>query len=910
MTQRTPLSTYRLQLHAGFTFDQAAGIAEYIRELGVSHVYSSPYLQAGKGSMHGYDVVDHHKVNAELGGEAAHERFSKCLGSLGLGQVLDIVPNHMSVDRENRMWWDVLENGPSSRFATFFDIDWNSAEEKLRDKVLMPVLGDQYGRILSQGGIKLKREGTCFLVEYGEQAFPLAPTSLATLLTRAAEMTPSDTLNFLAVSFARLPAPDSTQRSLQLARHRDKQVLLGLLERLCAEEESVCRSIDEAITELNGNIDALDEMLNAQNFRLAFWRTSDQELGYRRFFDVNSLIGLRMEREYVFEETHELILYWLDKGVLDGVRIDHPDGLRDPKQYLERLRARAPHAWVVAEKILEPGEWLRPDWPVQGTSGYDFMNQCNALLVDPKGMEQLGNIYAEFTGQRDSFHEVAFEKKSKIAKETLASDVNRLANLFVSICEANRDSRDYTRAEIRRAIRNVAACFDIYRTYVVADGNHAEITDEDRNHINSAIDDAKARKPDIDGGLFEFLRDVLTMKVAGERESEFVARFQQFTSPIMAKGVEDTAFYCFNRLTSLNEVGGNPGLTGLSIEAFHDYNTHMQATFPTTMLTLSTHDTKRADDVRGRLAVLSEMPARWAAVLKRWSRMNARYRTGHYPDTNTEYFLYQTLIGAWPITLDRLQAYMQKAMREAKAITSWLSNNKEYEDALNSFQESILKDSVFCAEVQSFVNRINRDGRINSLTQTLLKCTSPGVPDLYQGGELWDHSLVDPDNRRPVDYDERRELLRALKALTPTQAAQHAMEHFEEGSPKLWVITQSLTLRAERPESFDANASYTPLLAQGSKADYVIAYQRSEDVIAIAPRFPHRLGDSWSGTTITLPPGKWTDRLSGQTYDGGVLRISALLDHFPVALLVKDANRTHHLDVRIPAVTRGTATAI
>lgn len=378
--QRTPLSTYRLQLHAGFTFAQASAIADYVRDLGVSHVYSSPYLQAGKGSMHGYDVVDHHRVNTELGGEAGHAAFSKRLGELHMGQVLDIVPNHMSVDRQNRMWWDVLENGPSSRFATFFDIDWNSAEEKLRDKVLMPVLGDQYGRILSNGEIKIVREGTDFLVQYGEQAFPVAPRSLSTLLSRAAEMAPSDTLNFLAVSFARLPAPDSTERSVQLARHRDKQVLLGLLTRLCSEQEAVCRSIDAALEELNGNIDALDEFLNAQNFRLAFWRTSDQELGYRRFFDVNSLIGLRMEREYVFEETHELILYWLDKGVLDGVRIDHPDGLRDPKQYLERLRARAPHAWIVAEKILEPGEWLRADWPVQGTSGYDYMNQCNALL--------------------------------------------------------------------------------------------------------------------------------------------------------------------------------------------------------------------------------------------------------------------------------------------------------------------------------------------------------------------------------------------------------------------------------------------------------------------------------------------------------------------------------------------------
>ena len=370
--------------------------------------------------------------------------FSKRLGELGLGQVLDIVPNHMSVDRMNRMWWDVLENGPSSRFAAFFDIDWNSAEEKLREKVLMPVLGDQYGRVLSSGGIQIVREGVDFLVKYGDQAFPLAPRSLSTILSRAAEQAPSDTLHFLASSFARLPSPNSTERSVQLSRHRDKMVLLTLLTRLCSEEEAVCRSIDEAVEELNSNTDALDEILTAQNFRLAYWRTSDQELGYRRFFDVNSLIGLRMEREYVFEETHELILYWLDQGVLDGVRIDHPDGLRDPRQYLQRLREKAPHAWIVAEKILEPGEWLREDWPVQGTSGYDYLNQCNGLLVSPDGMQRLGDIYAKFTGNRESFHEIAFQNKTKIAKETLASDVNRLANLFVSICESNRDSRDYT----------------------------------------------------------------------------------------------------------------------------------------------------------------------------------------------------------------------------------------------------------------------------------------------------------------------------------------------------------------------------------------------------------------------------------------------------------------------------------
>lgn len=899
--ERTPLSTYRLQLHAGFTFDQASAIADYLRQLGVSHVYSSPYLQAGKGSMHGYDVVDHHSINGELGGELAHTRFSQRLGDLGLGQVLDIVPNHMSVDRRNRMWWDVLENGPSSRFAAFFDIDWNSAEEKLRDKVLMPVLGDQYGRVLSTGDIRIVREGVNFLVQYGEQAFPLAPRSLSTILSRAAEKAPSDTLHFLAASFARLPAPNSTERSVQLGRHRDKMVLLGLLTRLCSEEEAVCRSIDEALHDFNTDTDALDELLNAQNFRLAYWRTSDQELGYRRFFDVNSLIGLRMEREYVFEETHELILYWLDKGVLDGIRIDHPDGLRDPRQYLQRLRARTPHAWIVAEKILEPGEWLREDWPVQGTSGYDYLNQCNGLLVSSQGMQRLGDVYARFTGNRDSFHEIAFQNKTKIAKETLASDVNRLATIFVAICEANRDSRDYTRAEIRRAIRNVAACFAVYRTYVTTGGEASGITDEDRSRITEAVEEAKRRKPEVDAGLFDFVRDVLTLKVTGERESEFVARFQQFTSPIMAKGVEDTAFYCYNRLVSLCEVGGDPGLNGISVQAFHDYNAHMQATLPTTMLTLSTHDTKRADDVRARLAVLSELPDEWNEVLQRWPLLNRAARTGNYPDRDTEYFLYQTIIGAWPISLDRLKEYMQKAMREAKRETSWLTNNQAYEDALNHFMEIILQREAFCAEVQAFVDRIDGAARINSLSQTLLKCTSPGVPDLYQGGELWDHSLVDPDNRRPVGYDLRRTLLTALQEREPADAARYALEHMDDGSPKLWVITQALRLRLERPTSFDGSSTYMPLMAEGQRADHAVAYGRGSDVIAVVPRLTHTLNGNWADTALPLPEGRWTDRLSGAVHEGGArVPLSALLGSFPVALLVRDSEHTLGMDARGP----------
>ena len=706
---RIPSSTYRLQLHKGFTFDDAAAIADYLRELGISHVYSSPYLQAAPGSMHGYDVVDHQKVNEELGGAAAHERFCLRLGEAGLGQVLDIVPNHMSLGKENRFWWDVLENGASSRYASFFDIDWQPYEERLRNKVLLPVLADQYGRVLQAGEIKVVRHGNMFQVECAGQALPAAPPSLPAILARAAEYAKSDTLSFLAASFGRLPAPEYADRRTILARHRDKVVLQGLLARLCLEQPGVGEALDQSVAELNENKDALDDFLNQQNYRLAFWKTADQQLGYRRFFDVNSLIGLRVEREHVFEETHALVLDWLRRGVLDGVRVDHPDGLRDPLQYLRRLRERAPDAWIVGEKILEPGEFLRESWPIEGTSGYDFLNVALGVLVAPEGMEQLKVIYEEFTGEPVDFPAIAHEKRINVSQEALGSDVNRLTTLFVDICESNRDQRDYTRAEMRRAIREVAACFGVYRSYV--EPTRGEIAEQDRESIRRAVECAKQKRPDIGGGLFDFLGDVLTMEVKGKAESEFLMRFQQFTPPVMAKGVEDTAFYCFNRLVAMCEVGGDPGSNGLSVAQFHAYCARMQATHPHTMTTLSTHDTKRSDDVRARLAVLSEMPAKFAVALNRWSRLNNDLRadlfsgggSGDLPDRNTEYMLYQTLIGAWPITPERAQAYMLKATREAKQQTSWTANNAGFEDALHKFIAAVLGSAVFVAALEQFV---------------------------------------------------------------------------------------------------------------------------------------------------------------------------------------------------------------
>ena len=881
--RRIPSSTYRLQLNAKFTFEDAARAASYLKELGISHVYCSPYLQAAPGSMHGYDVVDHQKVNDELGGEEGHQQFCRRLKELGMGQVLDIVPNHMAIGPKNLYWMDVLENGPSSQYATWFDIDWHSAEVKLQNKVLIPVLGDQYGRILAAGQFRIQQDGDNFRVRYMDHTFPLAPRSLANVLSKAAEYAQDDTLGFIADSLNRLPSPESTDPALVHERHRDKAVIYGLLKRLCSERPEVCAWIDTTVEGINNDIDALDELLNQQNYRLAYWRTADQELGYRRFFDVNSLVGLRVERPHVFDATHHRILEWLQSGVLDGIRIDHPDGLRDPQQYFMRLRANAPDAWVIGEKILEPGEFQRETWPIDGTSGYDFLNVCNNLLVNGEGLREFSAIYADFIGETANFDIIAHDKKLTVEQEALGSDINRLASLFVEICENNRDRRDYTRAEIRRALREVAACFSIYRTYVVAERN--EVSDEDRTEIENAVTAAKERRLDIDAGLFDFIADVLTLRERGAQESEFLLRFQQFTSPVMAKGVEDTAFYCFNRMIGLNEVGAAPGNSGISVEQFHQYCAHMQATHPLTMTTLSTHDTKRCDDVRARLAVLTEMPGQWNDALHRWSQMNAEFKVNEFPDRNTEYFLYQTLLGAWPISEDRLLAYMEKAAREAKQQTSWTQQNKEFEEALQTFIERTLQSRQFVEDLEAFVEQITSAWQTNSLAQTLLRYTAPGIPDTYQGSELWDLRLVDPDNRTAVDYEARQQMLNDLKSgMAPEEIVRRAAT----GLPKLWVTHKALTHRRAHPEDFGAEAEYTPLQGTGPKNEHLVAFLRGNRVATIVPRWPLTLGDSWDECAIDLPRAKWKNVLTGDVLSGGRVLIETMLRRFPVALLTRE----------------------
>ncbi len=881
--RHVPHSTYRLQLHKGFTFDDASAVADYLQRLGVSHVYSSPYLQAAPGSMHGYNVVDPERVNEELGGEAGHQRFCKRLSEVGLGQILDIVPNHMATRRQNRYWWDVLENGPSSRYATWFDIDWNMPEVRLHNKVLIPVLGDQYGRVLSQNQIRIEHNCERFQARYMENVYPLAPRSLALPLAKAARYAGNATLNFIADSLSRLPIPDAYDAEMVLSRHRDKTVIYELLHRLCEEHAAVSAAIDRAVAEMNEDHDALDAFLDLQYYRLAYWRTADQDLGYRRFFDVNTLIGLRVERGHVFNATHRLVLDWLEKGVLDGVRVDHPDGLRDPQQYFERLRERAPEAWIIAEKILEPEEELRKEWPIEGTTGYDFLNLCNRLLIHEEGLREITKSYAAFTHEPVDFSAIVHEKKMNVEHELLGSDVNRLANLFVGICENNRDRRDYTRAEMRRVLREVAACFSVYRTYVIPERN--QITDEDRRQIDEAIAQAKANRPDLDPALFDFMGDVLTLRARGDLEAEFLLRFQQFTSPVMAKGVEDTALYCFNPMIGLNEVGSAPEHGGLTMEAFHEQLARMQTLHPQTMNTLATHDTKRSDDVRARLAVLTEIPALWKSAVRKWSRANAQFKTGKYPDRNTEYFLYQTLIGTWPISAERVTTYMEKATREAKQQTSWTAQNNEFEDALRHFIEQILASQEFLAELEGFVAKVLPAGRVNSLAQTLIKFTAPGIPDTYQGGELWDLHLVDPDNRSAVDYEARRTMLAELEQ---GMSAEEILQRSDSGLPKLWVTYKALHLRRQKPEWFGPEADYTPLRAEGPKREHLIAYLRGGNVATLAPRWPLSLGNGWSTTGLDLPQGRWKNILTGDTLQGGRLRVQSLLQRFPVALLVRE----------------------
>ena len=812
-----PRATYRVQLHADFTFDDAATITGYLADLGISHLYCSPYLQARAGSTHGYDVVDHRRFSEELGGTDGHARLAAALEDNGMGHVLDVVPNHMAVgDRANEWWWDVLRNGPTSPFAPFFDINWDPPADKLRWMIHCPVLGDHYGRVLEAGDLRLEREGDEVLLRYFEHVYPVSPDSL---------------------------------------------------------EELGGDDVDGFIEKANDDPDTMHRVHERQHYRLAFWKTAGQELNYRRFFAINELVALRMENPTVFEHVHGSILDLVRSGKLQGLRIDHVDGLKDPEDYLQRLRAEARSAYIVVEKILEGAEALPSSWPVQGTTGYDYLNVAGGLMIDPAAEAPLTDLYASVTGASVDVEELTREKKWLLMTTELATDLERLTDLFVDVCEGYPRHRDYTRTDLRTALGETIAAFPVYRSYV----RGGRCSDQDERVVGEAIDLAAKRRTELEPDLFQLLGDILLMRTPNALDKELALRFQQTSGPVMAKGVEDTLFYAYNRFAALNEVGGDPTRFGIGIDEFHEWNEERAQAWPHAMLASSTHDTKRSEDVRSRLAVLSEIPDAWADAVTGWIERNERHRVHGMPDRDMEYLLYQTLVGAWPLSIERATEYMAKASKEAKVHTSWIDPNDDYDDALRVFVGSVLSDEDFVSSVESFVAPLVDPGYVISLGQTLLKMTAPGVPDIYQGQELWDFSLVDPDNRRPVDYDARRNLLASLDGLS----AAEAWAGRSSGSPKLMVVTRALETRAERPETFEG--SYRALRAAGRHADRVVAFARNDDVATVVPRLTFGL-DEWADTSLALPGGEWDDVFTGARRSGTVA-VADLLDGFPVALL-------------------------
>jgi (1->4)-alpha-D-glucan 1-alpha-D-glucosylmutase len=886
--KRVPRATYRLQLGPNLTLDDASQLIGYLERLGVSHVYLSPCLQAAPGSSHGYDVVDPTRVNEELGGESAFESLVEAVRERGMGVVLDVVPNHMAIgSRRNGWWWDVLRNGPCSVFAEYFDVDWDHPEERLKQKVLLPVLGDHYGRVLEAGKLSVAQEASQLLLRYHEHRFAIAPESVAELLQRAADVAGSRELGELARGFAELPRPEIDDHEGKRDRVERLRGLDAILAELLDREGEALAAVERELETLNGDADALDGFLEAQSYRLAYWRTARWDLGYRRFFDIDTLVGLRIEDPQVFADTHQRILEWVRRGDVDGLRIDHPDGLKDPEDYVRRLRAADEGLWIVVEKILHAGEGLPRSWPVDGTTGYDFLRSAGGLFVDGRHERAMSEIYARFTGHGEDWETVAHDSKQLVLEELLGSDVNRLAELGLTLCERHRRYRDYTRDEIHSALRELIAGFPVYRTYVRA--GH-EPTAEDVARLDEAVAAARAQRPDLDERLLRFLRNVVLLILDGEPERDFSQRFQQLTGPATAKGVEDTAFYRYVRMIALNEVGGDPALFGVSPERFHAEMELASRDWPGSMLASSTHDTKRSEDVRARLAVLSEIPGAWEATVQRWAEHANVHRRGPVPDRRDEYMIYQTLVGAWPIDAERAVAYVMKALREAKVHTSWTRQQVVYEEATQAFVEALLDDVWMQEQIQALVDWIAPFGRINGLAQALLKLAGPGVPDVYQGMELWTLTLVDPDNRQPVDYGLRERLLDELEGMT----AEQVIGRDEEGLTKLWVTWKALQLRKRRFDALGPPGDYRALRPEGERSRHVVAFVRGGDVLVAVPRLSLELrGGGWSDTTIPLPAGSWRNLLGGgggdaraATLDGGRdVPAEQLFAPFPVALM-------------------------
>jgi len=897
---RIPSSTYRLQFNRQFTFTHAREIVPYLDALGISDCYASPYFQARAESLHGYDITDHNKLNAAIGSRAEYDDWIADLHAHGMGQIVDFVPNHMGIGEPLNVWWmDVLENGSSSTYAPFFDIDWKPLKADLEDKVLLPILGDQYGRVLERGELQIGFEAGAFYLRYYDHEFPIAPGTYRHILEIALQkLAPFKDQDFYAEFQSIITALEYLPRRTEMnpekiaERAREKEIIKRRLERRCQEAPQVQSAVTQAVAQINGargeprSFDALDSLLNDQSYRLAFWRVAAEEINYRRFFDVNDLAAIRMELPEVFDATHQLLLELIGDGAVTGVRIDHPDGLYLPKEYFEKLQRRAAAGlgiplpkdgraiYLVVEKILTGNETLRADWPVHGTTGYEFAKLVSNVLVDASAEQAITKAFQRFIGHSMPFGHLVYAKKRLVMRLSLANDVNVLGDMLDRLSEQNRWFRDFTLEALARAVRETIACFPVYRTYVTPG---QPISDEDRAIIERAVGTAKRRNPALEESVFNFLRDILLLRFPENLDDEarkahehFVLKFQQSTGPIMAKGLEDTAFYIYNRLTALNEVGGEPQHFGTSVEDFHARNAERQRDWPATLLASSTHDTKRSEDVRARILAISEVPQLWRSSLQRWRTINRRWKQKlddvFAPDPNEEYLFYQTLLGSWPLGateasreyIERIQAYMAKALKEAKMNTSWIQPNEQWDSAMSDFVARVLDPSPKNKFLPTFLpvaEEIARLGAINSLSQLALKLTVPGVPDIYQGNEIWNFSLVDPDNRRPVDYQQRRELLASLETTTPEQLLQQ----WSDGRIKLLLTQRLLRFRREHEQLFK-RGSYLPLSVTGEFADCCVAFAREWEgkwIAVMVPRLSSRIGfppigEKWKDTAVEL----------------------------------------------------------
>lgn len=938
-----PRATYRLQFHAGFGFPDATAVVPYLAALGISDLYASPILMARPGSTHGYDAIDFNRLNPELGDEAEFDALVAALHAHGMGLILDFVPNHMGVGSDNPWWLDVLEWGQASPYADFFDIDWDASARGPRDKILLPVLGDHYGKLLEGGELVLGFDPSsgAIVLTYHQHRFPIAPRHYPGLLLPAAGRLGerSGPLLEMIDRFTGLAAGGES-RTRRAQRHKQAAELKAALAAMVMAEPSVQAAIEVALDLVNGTpgepetFRRLHRLIDDQAYRLAFWRVASSEINYRRFFDINELAGLRMERGEVFEATHLLLLRLIALGKVQGVRLDHIDGLYDPAAYCRRLLARAAEErrkltgdssaaadgapiYLIVEKILARHEQLRADLPVAGTTGYEFINLVNGVFVDPAAERSLTATYHRFVGREMDLDEIVADAKAHVLRYSLDSELHVLAHELHRLSEQSWSTRDYTLSGLREALAELIIRFPVYRTYITAAG----AKDDDRRYLDWAAAQARKTSGLVDRSIFDFLHTALSTDLLRDRRyrrADVIAtamRFQQLTGPIMAKALEDTAFYRYVRLVSLNEVGGEPGHFGVSPGAFHHVIQQQQLRHPATMLASATHDHKRGEDVRARLNALSELPLEWRRRVRRWSRLNRFKRREvdglRTPSRNDEYLLYQTLLGAWPLEIEtpdhpglgelteRIAAYMVKAMREAKLRTSWTAPDAAYEAAVEGFVRRILdprEGRTFLADFLPFQARLAPLGAINGLAQTLLKLTVPGVPDTYQGCELWDLSLVDPDNRRPVDFARREGWLAA-----PRPPAE-LLRDWRSGRIKLQLIARTLDLRRRLPDLFAAG-EYLPLATSGAHAERILAFARrsgDDALVVVVPRLTQPLvqGDlplppaaAWGDTAIELPewwPGaRLCDLLTGANRDaaGNRLEASVLLSELPVALL-------------------------